>query len=255
MADYCEIYDDCKNKSGPKCVLSMNLCEVEDYCLNNNDCSVQNGDSGDGCSNNKQCVQCVDNTTCGENYLCSSNECQIKDDHCKISDVTKCTNNSSVWKVNQPNETGDCVECIAASDCGEGYSCNNNSCQLNSGSCTTTDKSQCPSDKPACNIPANNDTGTCVECNENTDCERYEQCVDNDCQLNSGSCNVNSDCTGSTPICDTTKHSCVQCTAASDCFGNTPICDTTNQKCVECTSNNTSEYDATTRYCSNNNSV
>ena len=96
MADYCEIYDDCKNKSGPKCVLSMNLCEVEDYCLNNNDCSVQNGDSGDGCSNNKQCVQCVDNTTCGENYLCSSNECQIKDDHCKISDVTKCTNNSSV---------------------------------------------------------------------------------------------------------------------------------------------------------------
>jgi MYXO-CTERM domain-containing protein len=52
-----------------------------------------------------------------------------------------------------------------------------------------------------------------------------------------GGCTANSDCAAPTPVCLTSKSTCVQCAANSDCSGATPICNTTTNTCGPCTAN------------------
>lgn len=77
---------------------------------------------------------------------------------------------------------------------------------------------------------------------------------------NTTTCTSNSDCSGNTPICNTTTGTCVQClenndcpagqicqnnecvvgtacSSNSDCSGSTPYCDTTTGTCVQCIEN------------------
>jgi hypothetical protein len=45
-------------------------------------------------------------------------------------------------------------------------------------------------------------------------------------------CNDNSECSGSTPICDTTTGACVECLTSATCPSDAPTCDTTNGMCT-----------------------
>jgi uncharacterized repeat protein (TIGR01451 family) len=49
-------------------------------------------------------------------------------------------------------------------------------------------------------------------------------------------CNVDGDCSGATPACDSASNACVQCTStnASACTGATPSCDVATEACVAC---------------------
>jgi MYXO-CTERM domain-containing protein len=58
-----------------------------------------------------------------------------------------------------------------------------------------------------------------------------------DCETSGGTttpqCTTNAQCSGTTPICDTTSHTCRAC-VATDCSGATPICDATSGACRAC---------------------
>jgi hypothetical protein len=45
-------------------------------------------------------------------------------------------------------------------------------------------------------------------------------------------CLQDSQCGGSTPLCDTTTNSCVQCTASPQCASDSPVCDTKKGLCT-----------------------
>lgn len=47
-------------------------------------------------------------------------------------------------------------------------------------------------------------------------------------------CATNADCSGTTPTCDTTTHTCVGCIDSSQCGGATPVCDSMTMACVGC---------------------
>lgn len=49
-------------------------------------------------------------------------------------------------------------------------------------------------------------------------------------------CISDSDCSGTTPLCDQANNICVECLSNSDCFGPTSVCDQANKICVECVS-------------------
>jgi MYXO-CTERM domain-containing protein len=58
-----------------------------------------------------------------------------------------------------------------------------------------------------------------------------------DCETSGGTttpqCTTNAQCSGTTPICDATSHTCRAC-VASDCSGTTPICDAVAGSCRAC---------------------
>jgi hypothetical protein len=95
-----------------------------------------------------------------------------------------------------------------------------------------------------CTTSAQCASGVCVTSGMNKG--KCEPCgVDADC--GAGICDANvcvqctktkaDACVGDTPVCDTTKGSCVGCVSAADCASPTaPICDPTSQLCVKCAS-------------------
>jgi peptidoglycan-associated lipoprotein len=54
----------------------------------------------------------------------------------------------------------------------------------------------------------------CVECNRDSDCPNGDACNNHQC---TPTCTSNSDCSGTTPICDTNNNTCVECNHDSDC--------------------------------------
>src|SRR4030095_760807 len=67
------------------------------------------------------------------------------------------------------------------------------------------------------------------------DCTTDADCSSGVCDETSGkcvACLLNSDCSGSTPICDTSTNTCVPCTGDPQCGGG--VCDEPNGTCVEC---------------------
>jgi hypothetical protein len=50
------------------------------------------------------------------------------------------------------------------------------------------------------------------------------------------SCLADTDCSGSTPACDTSKNACVECTPQNDshCSGTRPVCDAGSKLCTVC---------------------
>ncbi len=53
-------------------------------------------------------------------------------------------------------------------------------------------------------------------------------------------CTTDSQCSGATPVCNTTNGTCVQCDSANttQCSGSTPVCDTNTLTCVSCNGDN-----------------
>ncbi len=51
-------------------------------------------------------------------------------------------------------------------------------------------------------------------------------------------CTMDSQCSGATPVCNTTSGLCVQCTSSTQCSSGTPVCDATSSTCVPCNGDN-----------------
>ncbi len=51
-------------------------------------------------------------------------------------------------------------------------------------------------------------------------------------------CTTSSDCSGATPVCNTSSGNCVQCTDSTQCSNGTPVCDGASDACVPCNGDN-----------------
>ena len=80
-----------------------------------------------------------------------------------------------------------------------------------------------------------NDECVPPQCTQNTDCSGATPVCDTTSQI-CVACLASSDCSGDTPVCDTSTESCVGCLTGSDCSGATPICNTSTNTCVGCAS-------------------
>src|SRR5262249_33103786 len=79
----------------------------------------------------------------------------------------------------------------------------------------------------------------CGYANGNGPCTTDVQCQTGHCVASGGVCEpcaTSADCSAPTPICDTSKHECVQCAAADStaCTGDSPLCDPSTGPCVPC---------------------
>lgn len=105
-------------------------------------------------------------------------------------------------------QSGSCVQCLAASDCTTGQTCNLDihRCALrctSNANCTTTSQPYCDTTR-----------GLCVGCLANTNCA------------------------SDTPYCDTSAGTCVACLNDSGCAAtDKPHCNLTSHQCVECLQN------------------
>ncbi len=91
----------------------------------------------------------------------------------------------------------------------------------------------CPAEAPVC-LP---DSGECVECDRDRDCDDPILSVCNTEHHTCVQCNADADCSGDTPRCAPESRTCVTCTADVDCGApERPICDPATHDCVGCTS-------------------
>jgi uncharacterized repeat protein (TIGR01451 family) len=97
-----------------------------------------------------------------------------------------------------------------------------------------------------------NTTSTTKECLLDTHCTVAPKLK---CKVSSTTCVqclANSDCSGATPICDTTTNSCRACTSDADCGGTTPACNTSGTfagTCKQCSATNKTACTGTTPAC------
>ncbi|CAH1795748.1 unnamed protein product [Owenia fusiformis] len=194
-------------------------CETTQYCAENGQCHSKLPYSS-ACTNNKECssghcvdvcVECEQQTDCGDNYLCTQNTCVAKKlfgDAC--SQDMACQSGLVCNK-------GVCSRCADELDCSDtqyckgdskvGYSCRpkenvgvkcEESLECNSGHCV----------------------GVCVECEQQSDCEDDYQCKGNTCVNRKpfgGSCNNDKDCL-SEYVCN--EGACSTCSEERTCGGN-----------------------------------
>ena len=137
-----------------------------------------------------------------------------------------------------------CVECIQDSHCGLAQP----ACDAGGECRECTDDSYCTGTQSVCNLrerecqepcATNNDcrdntpfcvpeSGRCVECETNQNCDNNETCSDQGVCVE---CSTSTDCGGEDPICRIEVGRCVECAAASDCPNSAPCVDF---ECVEC---------------------
>ncbi len=188
--EYCAEGDICKN--------------IEGTCTNVSDCR-----GGQVCKN-KECQDpdpsgC--NPICNPWEICSSNNCQSRDDRC--IDDNDCENNESCDAISHLCESNNCnVSCQAWEIC------SGNNCLVNSNRCN--DGGDCPSNK-YCDVSSHscksNPNGSVC----NPDCKDWERCVAEQCQLNAGFCENNSQCNNNERCNE--NHNCVN-DQPNGCFDN-----------------------------------
>ncbi len=117
--------------------------------------------------------------------------------------------------------TGSCFLTIQVPQC-NGFG---QACSVGVGGCRRTGQTVCTGPGlSACNVTAG--TPSPEICDN----------VDNDCDGMTDEGNAN--CSGMTPLCDSTLPRCVQCRNAGDCTSGTPVCDPTTRLCRACTADN-----------------
>lgn len=102
--------------------------------------------------------------------------------------------------------TGECVDCLIASDCDSNEQCTDNEC-VPLAICTSS--SDCPP-----GTVCNTSTDVCVECISTADCTESEMCVSNTCRER---CTVDGHCAPLGLRCDTGSGYCVSCLSDDDC--------------------------------------
>jgi MYXO-CTERM domain-containing protein len=214
------------------------------------------------------CVQCLTNSQCpGERPVCDRNECRpCMNDmdcggdtpacntasgrcvQCTAMSAMACTGGTPLCNA----MSNRCVQCNSDTECsGATPVCDGNVCRAcradmecaaregtnacgASGACvqcTTASATACRSPTSVCN----NTTNRCVQCNVNVECSGTTPvCDSNMCR----GCRGDMDCAGreGTGSCAMTG-ACVECTAESRgaCTGDRPVCDTMANRCVLCT--------------------
>jgi Cys-rich repeat protein len=138
--------------------------------------------------------------------------------------------------------------CSISEPCADGLVCADGACVA-----------PCTADSCGAAGFCDDNTGTCVQCRDNTDCPDGEVCNaftrectsavagctgDQDCDrgfCDTGSgacvdCLDDGDC-GEAQVCDTLTRSCITqqgCTSDFNCSGTTPVCETNSAVCVQC---------------------
>ena len=119
--------------------------------------------------------------------------------------------------------------CNSASECQSGQNCLDNEC-VTAG--------QCPS--------------TRLSCTSSLQCPSGQSCTDSCCGAVSG-CISDTDCSGTTPHCDTATHACKACSGNGQCSGG-KLC-VADGSCATGCAVNTDCKDATKPFCHNNGTV
>jgi hypothetical protein len=206
------------------------------------------------------CVECIDDSTCGNDVCDASNgvctEC-LTDNDCDGSAICRNSDNTCVECIDDSTcgddvcdvSNGVCTECLTDNDC-DGSAV----CRLSDNSCVECiDDSTCGDD--VCDVS----NGVCTECLTDNDCDGSAVCriSDNTCV----ECVTHEDCAGTpgmpacddqtntcvecvpgesgfcdeSQVCDPGSNACVECLSGSDCSPGTPVCDPDSSTCVECT--------------------
>lgn len=241
----CEAHEQCVSGA---CQLLPGRCDSNDDCLA--ETPVCDGETN-------TCVAAEESDLCGGEVCpsyksCLNDECVLSPGACESDN--DCTEYQPKCDIAAHACVARChgVSCESYEQCDE----STGACELAEGRCAND--SDCPSERPNCSS-----SHVCVEdlnndpCNGVT-CESHEYCSEGNCLLNPGRCDVDGDCSGSTPKCDTSAHNCVarchgvscesyeQCVEATgtcelkagacesdgDCSGGTPKCDISSHTCV-----------------------
>ena len=245
----CVTEDKCKDVScsgGKSCNPDNGQCEcpsgTQDY--GNGTCEEANCSNGGVicsgstpvCASSGKCVECVSNSDCGTDEVCSGNTCQTVD---RCANVT-CSGGKEC------NATNGLCECPSGTkDYGSGVceapDCSNGGVVCSGGKECKNKVCQCPSSKPF------EKSGTCVECTASSQCGNGEECISNYCQLVDACANVTcrSDqiCVNGACQCPSGKVEYQgECQAPNcinggvTCPSDKPACSSSGT-CVECASN------------------
>jgi Cys-rich repeat protein len=161
------------------------------------------------------CVECIDDSQCGPGRICDSTH------NCRAgcSGTSPACAGGEVCDV----DAGTCVGCLSNANCTQPPVCNpaTKSCV---GCLTGTD---CHGSTLVCDPQ----TMTCVQCDADNDCGAGKLCQNHACVPG---CSQSHSACPNNQVCDTASGKCVACVDDSQCSGSTPRCNTTAHTCVAC---------------------
>lgn len=219
---------DCVDESKPYCAPALGACVqcIEDQqcgegkvCNTEGKCEVGCNEHscplGKACKPGTGCVDCLTDSQCGAGKVCKQNTC-----------VPGCSRTNP----NCPNtmacdvDAGSCVGCVTNTNCLPPGPPVCDPTTHTCVECTTGTDCRDPQ-HPVCNPSTN----TCVECTGDTECPAGKVCQTNVCVPG---CNANHPCPMGS-VCNG-QGQCVQCVDDNHCSGTTPRCDQTTHTCVPC---------------------
>ncbi|MBL9038876.1 MAG: hypothetical protein JNG84_10200 [Archangium sp.] len=229
----CNATSDCVNPDKPICSTSLNLC-VE--CLDDAVCAPgfvcnASGTCEAGCRTEQgrcelgqfcrpganACVACLTDAQCGPGRLCRNDVCI---DGCSATNPTCAP--GFVCDV----QSEACVQCLANSQCTNPQLPLCDPASKTCVGCLGNIDCRDPA-KPVCDpVPK-----TCVGCLGDGDCATGKVCRNQVCVAG---CNTGQPCPAGQVCTSPTNGTCVQCTSDSQCSGTTPRCDTQANRCVAC---------------------
>ena len=120
-----------------------------------------------------------------------------------------CTNNPSLTRCSADHR---CVQCKTNLDCGAGSLCVATNYECRTACVSGMGDDVCGADDERCGS-----LGVCAECDRDVECTnmgRGTRCLDNGICV---ACRFDSDCSGSTHVCDSVLHQCVECSDGRNC--------------------------------------
>lgn len=250
---FCTINDQCVDGTcvggEAPCTTTPNLFCDEDAdacveCLVNTDCNDDNGCTDDTCVDGV-CFQFNNGNPCDDGNYCTVND-QCLGGLC-VGTGERCTTAPNIY-CNESNDS--CVQCLTEAECADDANpctdleCVDGVCQFTNNTASCDDNQFCTandvcsngtcvgSGDPCPGELCNEDTDTCVECLDSTNCNDQNFCTTDACI--SGTCQF----TNNTEVCDDGRF----CTVNDICSGGTcdgddrcpEQCDEENDQCVEC---------------------
>ena len=187
------------------------MCKVPPYEWTGTECKCPAGTVE---KDNKTCVECLENTDCVNNYFCDTDT-----NHCEYCIFPKLWVNNLCKCPPETNETdGVCV-------------CNQTNTELNQ----TTGKCDCILSEEKC-ASTNFNSNECLCCPTSQPVYNGTSCV------TCATFNPNK------PIWDAASKKCIQCRTNTDCAGSTPICNASSKVCESCPSDKP-VWDANSKTC------
>ncbi len=246
-------------RTAADCPTSAPVCNSSGSCV---PCNANNGGGGNSCPDpNKPACETNAGPTQGQCFQCTAADLQI----CNAPGSTThvCNTSSHTCVQCTPSSAAACTGttpvCNGASSTCVG--CNGDNGSLASAQCPSPTLPACiaagplqgsckecsgsdvvrclGTGLPVCDTTADPAQFTCVQCNTNLDCAGLASGVCNTAtHVCTAGCTSDSNCSGTTPVCNTATMQCVQCINNTQCADPTPLCDTTanRDQCVQCLS-------------------